>query len=153
MLDVGCRMGYTAVYFARLGYEVDALDIDPEPLAQLEAQATQENLPITVHQADMYKWQPSTEYDLVVMDKSIYFLQPQQIFPTVKKYQAVTKLGGLHATSIWSDENPGESPRYKMGKYGLYNMYPVPEWNILQRWRPTNDSGQIFYAVTAQRVA
>ena len=52
-IDVGCGTGRNAVYLARRGWQVDAVDVSEVALDQLTETANAESLPITCIQADL----------------------------------------------------------------------------------------------------
>ena len=52
-IDVGCGTGRNAIYLARRGWQVDAVDISEVALNHLTETASAESLPITCVQADL----------------------------------------------------------------------------------------------------
>jgi len=52
-LDLACGRGRNALFLAELGFEVDAVDIDPEALAELRRDAEARSLTLTTVQADL----------------------------------------------------------------------------------------------------
>jgi len=52
-IDVGCGTGRNAIYLARRGWQVDAVDISEVALEHLTETANAESLPITCIQADL----------------------------------------------------------------------------------------------------
>jgi len=72
--DVACGTGRHALYLARHGWRVEAMDISPVALARLAAMAAAEGLPITCLERDFEPSSPdaaaalpSARYDLAVM--------------------------------------------------------------------------------------
>lgn len=72
--DVACGTGRHALYLARHGWQVEAMDISPVALARLAATAAAEGLPITCLERDFEPSSPhvaaalpSARYDLAVM--------------------------------------------------------------------------------------
>jgi 2-polyprenyl-3-methyl-5-hydroxy-6-metoxy-1,4-benzoquinol methylase len=64
-LDAGCGNGTDAVWLARQGWEVTAVDISPTAVARAESLAVhQERISWVV--ADLTDWEPPKQYDLVV---------------------------------------------------------------------------------------
>lgn len=69
-LDAGCGNGSDAVWLARHGWEVTAVDISPTAVARAESLAAQQEPEIARRiswvVADMTVWEPPRQYDLVV---------------------------------------------------------------------------------------
>ncbi len=69
-LDAGCGTGADAVWLARQGWEVTAIDISPTAVGQAERfaadQATDVAARISWVVADLTAWEPPQQYDLVV---------------------------------------------------------------------------------------
>lgn len=68
-LDLACGAGRNALYLARLGYRVDALDISSEALARAEQTALKEKLAISwiVHDLDHGLPRGLRDYDLILI--------------------------------------------------------------------------------------
>jgi len=68
-LDLACGAGRNALYLARLGYRVDALDVSSEALARAEQAARAEALPIScvVHDLDHGLPRGLRDYDLILI--------------------------------------------------------------------------------------
>ena len=75
-IDVACGLGRNALFLARQGWRVAAVDISPVALEQLAATAAQENLDITCRPVDLESSKPgelgsrlfgAQQYDLALM--------------------------------------------------------------------------------------
>jgi len=73
-VDVACGTGRNALYLARQGWQVDAVDISDVALGRLAAAAEEEGLPVTCRRADFEPAGPLADspfepdrYDLAVM--------------------------------------------------------------------------------------
>lgn len=62
-LDAGCGTGADAVWLARQGWEVTAVDVSPTAVARAEGQEPER---VSWVVADMTVWEPPTQYDLVI---------------------------------------------------------------------------------------
>lgn len=72
-LDVACGDGRNAIYLARLGFAVDAVDISDVAIAGLREAAAEAGLPITARRLDLeHARLPIGDYDVVV---TINYLQ------------------------------------------------------------------------------
>lgn len=63
-LDLGCGEGGDALWLARIGWSVTAVDISPSALA-IGAAAQQSGDDVTWITADLAQWQPASTYDMV----------------------------------------------------------------------------------------
>ncbi|GGM48085.1 class I SAM-dependent methyltransferase [Dactylosporangium sucinum] len=73
-LDAGCGRGADAVWLARQGWQVTAVDVSPTAVGDAEALAGDLGSRIEWVVADLTTWQPPQRYDLVVS---------QYVHPTV----------------------------------------------------------------------
>ncbi len=78
VLDVGCGQGRDALFIARLGHHVTAVDLSPSGIADLQAEADAEGLSIQAQVADICTYKPSQQYDVIVVDRVLHMLQKEQ---------------------------------------------------------------------------
>lgn len=74
VLDVGCGQGRDALFIARLGHQVVGVDLSPNGVNDLVAAAKAENLPIEGHVADITSYQPTGDFDVVLIDRTLHML-------------------------------------------------------------------------------
>lgn len=80
VLDVGCGQGRDAVFIARLGHTVVAVDLAPSGIRDLEATAKTEGLPIKGVVADITEYAPEGMFDVIVIDRVLHMLgEPDRI--------------------------------------------------------------------------
>lgn len=78
-LDVACGSGRNALYLARRGWRVDAIDVAHAGLMRLRAAAVREGLRVHPVQADLERFAlPHAHYDLVV---NVRYLQRSLLAP------------------------------------------------------------------------
>lgn len=91
-LDAGCGTGADAVWLARQGWDVTAVDISPTAVARAESLAAEQAPDVAARiswvVADLTSWQPPKHYDLVVS---------QYVHPDVPFTEFVTRLAGAVA--------------------------------------------------------
>lgn len=81
-LDIACGAGRNAIFLAERGWQVDAIDISPVALAQLDAEAGSKGLSILTQQADLQTTElPRDNYDLII---NIRFLE-RGLLPAVSQ--------------------------------------------------------------------
>lgn len=90
-LDAGCGEGADAVWLARQGWEVTAVDVSPTAVRR--AEATHQELGISWVVADVTVWEPPKQYDLVVSQ----YVHPDMPFSdfVARLAQAVAPAGTL----------------------------------------------------------
>jgi SAM-dependent methyltransferase len=105
-LDVATGLGRNALFLARAGYRVDAVDISPTGLAVAARRARRRGLRIRWVEADLDTYPlPKARYDVVV---NAFFLK-RRLITTLK---ASVKPGGvmLVETHLMTDEPDGGPP-------------------------------------------
>lgn len=65
-LDMGCGSGVDAVYLARSGWKVTALDFIPEALAMTQKCAEEAGVDLDLVHADIMEWETDGPFDLLV---------------------------------------------------------------------------------------
>ena len=66
--DLGCGQGRDSLVLARLGYKVTAIDLSSVGIEQLNQVAKEEDLDIRGQVRDIYDFEISEEYDMVLLD-------------------------------------------------------------------------------------
>jgi SAM-dependent methyltransferase len=99
LLDVGAGTGRNSLAMAGLGYPVDAIDVQPQFVAQLQQQADVEGVAISAIQADILD--PKTQlkpqhYALIVASEVVPHLRTvEQLQHLLAKLAAALRPGGL----------------------------------------------------------
>lgn len=124
-LDIACGNGRNAIYLAKLGFQVDAVDISDVAIEWLRQKAHEDNLPITSHITDLEKGNlPRGPYQVIVNFK---YLQ-RDLFPLIK--QALAPGGLLFFETLYRaaiDKLNSQMPR----PYVLdYNELLHAFWNL-----------------------
>lgn len=78
VLDLGCGQGRDSLMAARRGHSVHGVDLSPTGIAQLAAIAKSEQLSLKCEVADVEKFEPKREYDVVVIDRVLHMLASDQ---------------------------------------------------------------------------
>ncbi|KAA8680572.1 class I SAM-dependent methyltransferase [Clostridium sp. MT-14] len=66
VLDIGCGTGTNAVYLAKLGFKVTALDFVEKALKFAEKNSKKANVNIDFVHADIFNWKVSQTFDIVL---------------------------------------------------------------------------------------
>jgi len=93
-IDVACGTGRNAIYLARRGWQVDAVDISAVALDRLAETATAEKLPITCMQADL-EGAVGRPADLFTADRyDLAIMVRYTNLPLIETLKGVLKAGG-----------------------------------------------------------
>jgi SAM-dependent methyltransferase len=107
VLDLGCGSGRDAVYLARRGHEVVAVDLLPDALAMADGLAQRMGVTIACRQMDLRKQRPPVDdgFDAILM---VRFLE-RSLFPWMA---AALRPGGLLILeALAQDPHRGDQPR------------------------------------------
>jgi SAM-dependent methyltransferase len=121
VLDLACGTGTLALYFARLGLDVHAVDASAEMLARAGAKAEAEGLAVDFCQQDMRELDLAVSFDLVtcVYDSLNYLLDTSDLERTFRRVAAVLQPGGLFlfdVNTVWSYENTHPGTHFSEGE-------------------------------------
>src|ERR1700687_2113287 len=73
-LDLGCGAGRHALFLAKKGFRVTAVDKSSENIAALKELARLQKLPITTLKADVTEFNSGKKFDLIVSTMVLHFL-------------------------------------------------------------------------------
>ncbi|MDU4959230.1 MAG: helix-turn-helix domain-containing protein [Sporomusaceae bacterium] len=135
LLDIGSGEGRDAVYFAKCGFTVDALEISPAGIAKINRYSEASGYAVNAVQADMIGYEPERGYDVVYSCGSLQFLPLPQRQRHFDKYKQQTKPEGLNAHLVFVDKPfiavaPDWEPNeffYQSGDLACYYR----DWEIL----------------------
>jgi 2-polyprenyl-3-methyl-5-hydroxy-6-metoxy-1,4-benzoquinol methylase len=101
ILDLGCGVGRHTIYFASLGYEVDASDLSEEAIKRTQSWLKKEGLEANVYQSKMTELtQPPNYYDLVLAYNVIYHAFKQDMIHVINEIYRIIKPGGYFFGTI-----------------------------------------------------
>jgi SAM-dependent methyltransferase len=103
-LDLGAGEGADAIRLARLGWEVDAVELSPVGAAKIAAFALAAGVEVAVHTGDARRFAGTGPYDLVICNGLLHYVADKD--PLVGRMQDITAPGGWHAVSLWSTYTP-----------------------------------------------
>lgn len=128
VLDIGSHEGRNALYLARLGWEVLAIDTDAAALAILQEAAQAEDLQISTVASDVRTYELEIAFDAVLSLMVFHFLPKEDITPTIQKVQEWTRPGGINLVTVFTDDNPAGTRPYLFPANALHHYYN--NWNI-----------------------
>lgn len=96
-LDMGCSNGRNALYLAQRGFEVVAVDNNPQAVQMLQTIAAQEGLDnIDARVYDLNNAALDEHYDFIACTVTLMFLNPNKINQVLADMQAHTQVGGYN---------------------------------------------------------
>ena len=134
VLDIGCGEGKDAVFLARNGYRVSAIDIAENGLEKGRMLAERCNTRVDFFKADISDYRLTEKYDIILSSGVFHFLRPdirEEVTDNLKKY---TNDGGLHALNVFVSKpylkRSGEKKenRYEWKSGELFTYYH--DWHM-----------------------
>ncbi|HMM22051.1 MAG TPA: helix-turn-helix domain-containing protein [Selenomonadales bacterium] len=137
LLDIGSGEGRDAVYFAKCGFQVDALEISFPGVEKIRRYSQLAGQQVNVLRADMIGCELPETYDVIYSHGSLQFLPPDQRQKHFAQYKQRTKLGGLNAHLIFV-EKPfiKKAPDWEKNEFfyqsgdlaGYYHDWEILQW-------------------------
>lgn len=104
-LDVGAGEGADAIRLAKLGYEVDALELSPIACEKIESFARAERVRLNLrNESALTASFASGVYDVVVMNGLLHYLEEKEV--TLQHVSHGSAPGALHVISLFSTTTP-----------------------------------------------
>jgi tellurite methyltransferase len=135
LLDLGCGEGRNAVYFAKHGFEVFALDASFPRLQRTKRYAEEVEVYLETIQADIINYQLENTYDIIFSTGILHHLPPAVRRQHFQNYKDCTSPDGINALSVFvrkpfiprePDAEPDVYP-YTSGELMFYYW----DWEIL----------------------
>lgn len=90
VLDLGAGQGRDALFIARLGHAVTAVDMSKSGIDQLLDDAKKEGINITGVVEDIKRFAPQTSFDVIIIDRTLHMLEVESerlsVLETMSKY-------------------------------------------------------------------
>lgn len=133
-LDLGCGNGRNAVYLAQRGFDVLAVDYNPQAVAQLGQIAVNEGLErlqTTVY--DINQAALAGDFDFIFSTVTFMFLEPERVPAIIADMQAHTRAGGhnLIVSAMDTAAHPCHMPFTFTFKEGELKRY-YAGWELLE---------------------
>ena len=103
-LDLGAGEGADAIRLARLGWEVDVVELSPVGAEKIATFAREANAELAIHNEDALEFSGTGPYDLVVCNGLLHYVAEKD--ELVRRMQSITAPGGCHVVSLWSTYRP-----------------------------------------------
>lgn len=101
LLDVGCGEGRNAVFFAKNGYCVTALDISESGLEKTKRLADNHNVSVNILRADLNDFRLDIAFDVIFSSGAFHYIRPEYRADITQNYQDHTSEGGMNVFNVF----------------------------------------------------
>jgi SAM-dependent methyltransferase len=107
-LDLGCGEGADAIRLAKLGWDVEAVELSEVGAEKAARFAREEGVDMRVHCIDALDYVPKGLYNIVICNGVLHYINDKARL--LDKMASCTTLGGCNVVSLWSDYTPVPEP-------------------------------------------
>lgn len=130
ILDMGAHEGRHALYLARQGFQVTAVEQEPTSLQKMEAQVRVAKIKMNIVQSSLEDYQTNQLFDAVVCTYVLHFLRDKEaVNQAIEKIQSWTKPEGYAVISAYTTQNPRDKRPYLFAPNELHNAFK--NWEIV----------------------
>jgi tellurite methyltransferase len=104
VLDLGAGEGSDSIRLARLGYQVDAVEISSVAAGKIKCFADEAGVQVNVIIEDICEFAPTRSYDVIICNGVLHYVEDKET--AVRNMQASTNDGGINVISLWSSHTP-----------------------------------------------
>lgn len=101
VIDLGCGEGRNALFLAKHGCEVTAVDHSETAIEKVKKGADALGVNIKTMVCDLNEFEPSEKYDLVLAHGVLHFLEVENWRKLLLKLKECTNTGGFHSFSVF----------------------------------------------------
>lgn len=105
LLDIGSGEGRDAIYFAKCGFQVDALEISIPGIEKIRNYSQMSGYEVNALHGDMIGYDLKETYDVIYSHGSLQFLPLIERQNYFEKYKRRTNIGGLNAHLIFVEKS------------------------------------------------
>lgn len=131
ILDLGCGEGRDAVYFARNGHHVEAVEIAPSGVRKARRLAAEQGASFTIHCMDLREFPLRPGYDILFANNSLSALGPECL-EYIARMRDVTPSGGLNALRVHRRECCPAEDRSRLFAFDTNELkFEYRQWRLL----------------------
>ncbi len=134
VLDIGAGDGRHAIFLAKHGFQVTALDTSAVALDKLEHLAAQQQVAVTTIQTDIARWSFENSYDVLIATSIFQHLHHNDALTLLETMKQCTNPQGIHAIALFTQEGD----RYLLDRQeDPEAFYPASGWlrGFYQKWK------------------
>ena len=134
LLDVGCGEGRDAVFFAKNGYSVTAIDISESGINKTKRLAEHQNAAVNAFRADLNDFRLDTTFDIIYSSGAFHYIRPEFRDEIIENYKTCTSHGGLNFFNVFVEKPfiappPENEPVSLFWKSGALMTY-YADWHL-----------------------
>jgi len=105
-LDIGAGEGDISIWLTQKGFQVDAIESNPDACSQLGGRS--KGLDVAIHSMDMRDYRfPKGEYSLVYAGAILHFLKPTDLWVLADRIVSTLVQGGFLVAQVFTTDDPG----------------------------------------------
>ncbi len=136
VLDLGSGEGRNALFLARRGFRVVAVDLVEAAISDLRRTASAEGLAVEAHVGDVAEFPLDATYETVVCTFTLHFLDSEAATSLIARAKERTAPGGCHLLALFTKDGPLYRPGssgFWLEPGGLRALYD--DWEVLHEGR------------------
>ncbi len=118
VLDLGCGEGQDAVFLAKRGFDVTAIDNSKTAIEHLKELAKENKVSIKTKLCDIEKYEFKQEFDVVLAEASLHFLTKEKRKEVISLIKNITKKDGLNIVGVF-DTRTTKKETKELRKWGI----------------------------------
>ncbi len=103
-IDLGSGEGADAIRLAKLGWEVEAVELTHAGAAKIRHFSSQAQVSVRIHIGDIMRFDPKEPYDLVICNGVLHYIREKD--EMCQKMRDMTNDGGANIITLWSSYTP-----------------------------------------------
>ena len=104
LLELCCGEGRNAVFFARCGYEVSAMDLIDAGIEKTKRLADIANVNVNAFKADINDYRLDTKYDILFSNGAFHYINPELRDEIITNYRDYTNTDGINAFNVFIEK-------------------------------------------------
>jgi tellurite methyltransferase len=128
-LDLGSGEGRDAIFLAKSGFDVTAVDISDNGVKKMLELAKQLKVNVKGVVSDIVKLDFKEEYDVILSMAIFNFLKREDVLKVISRMKEHTKVGGINVIMAFTEDNPLKVFPYLFKKGEIKALYDG--WEIL----------------------
>lgn len=147
-LDLGPGEGRCSLWLAQRGFQVDAVEQDPEKARALRQAGAGPG--ITVHNQDLRDFEfPPDEYQLILAEAVLHFLLPSELWSIADRIVGSLQSDGCFIAEVFTIDDPGYAASKTMGLLELEpNTFQQAEGAGVLHYFAPGEFQRVFHSLT-----